>query len=381
MIHQKIEEISIGEIDNALRNCLSTICRNERFFQGVFPNQTAESGVYGENTSIQQLSGLWTGEMWLSFGLTSENCFREGAEKLLPYFSEYSLEMEKRSAENAGVLFSPSCVAAWKSVKNKSAHESALRAADALVANFRPKGQFIQMSGKDGGPHDYCFSLESLMALPLLFWARDETGRQEYRDVAKAHFNTVVNNCVTADGAVFGKFFMNPADGHPVAGSSDSEYTGQTVHAYMQAVALLGVALCYRYDRQNDSVNSFRRLFSFYVSRLPPDRIPYWDMNVQSGDDADRDSAAAAIAACALLQMSENYCSGVPDDETFTWRRTARCIMKVLSEKYAVRDYAKSNGLLYSGSVRNENQCTLRGDYFYLEALCRLRSSHFVNYW
>jgi len=144
---------------------------------------------------------------------------------------------------------------------------------------------------------------------------------------------------------------------------------------------MLGIALCYRYDRQGEYVQTFRRLFSFYTSRLPPDLVPYWDMNVLSGEDQERDTAAAAVTACALIQMSENYCAGVPDDETFLWRRTAKRIMKVLSDRYAVRDYAESNGLLYSGSVRNENQCTLRGDYFYLEALCRLRSPHFINCW
>ena len=381
MINQEIEEITLGEIDSALRICLSTIRRNVQQFRGTFLNQTAENGIYDESTSIQQLSGLWPGEMWLAFGLTSENSFRENADKLLPYFSGYAAEMKNGSVENAGFLFSPSCVHSWKSIKNKSAQKTALQAAGALAEYYRPKGQFIQMTGKNGQPCCYCFSLESLMSLPLLFWAGSEDTRQQYRDAAENHFNTVINNCITESGVVFEKFFMNPVDGQPVAGSSNSEYTGQSLQAYIQAEALLGIALCYRYNRQNDYIKSFRRLLSFFKSRLPPDMIPYWDMNIQSGDENSRDTAAAAIAACALIQMSENYCPDVSDDEPLSWSRNAKRIMKELTGRYAVRDSEKSNGLLYAGSTRSKKQCTLRGDYFYLEALCRLRSPHFINCW
>ncbi|MCK9169513.1 MAG: hypothetical protein M0P01_03790 [Treponema sp.] len=381
MIHQEIEEITLGEIDSALRICLSTMRRNVQQFRGTFLSQTAETGIYSGSTSIQQLSGLWPGEMWLAFGLTAESCFRESADKLLPYLSGYAAEMKNGSVENAGFLFSPSCVHSWKSIKNKSANETALQAAGALAGHYREKGQFIQMTGKNGEPCCYCFSLESLMSLPLLFWAGGENTCQKYRDIAENHLTTVITNCITEHGVVFEKFFMNPADGQPIAGSSDSEYTGQSLQAYIQAEALLGIALCYRYNREYNYIKSFRHLLSVFKSRLPLDMIPYWDMNIQSGDDNSRDTAAAAIAACALLQMSENYCSDVPDDETLSWRRNAKRIMKELTGRYAVCDTEKSNGLLYSGSTRNKNQCTLRGDYFYLEALCRLRSPHFINCW
>jgi unsaturated chondroitin disaccharide hydrolase len=382
MIDQKIKEISIGEIDNALRICMNVLRKNALQWNNSFEEQTADNGIYEGSDSIQQLSGLWAGELWLSFGLTAENCFRESAENLIPKFSEYaSVCKDAPSVENAGFLFSPSCVHAWKLVKNEEARNAALLAADVVASRFRTRGQFIQTAGEAGNPHQYVFTLEGLLNLPLLFWARDESSVQEYREIAKKHLRTILGNCMSSDGSVFEKFYVNPADGFPVAGSSDSEYTGQSLSAYIQAEALLGTALCYRYDRKEVYLQYFRRLLSFYKSCLPPDMIPYWDLNICTGEKDSRDTAAAAIAACALLQMSENYCADVSDDETLSWRRSAKRIVKMLIDRYAVCDYRDSNGLLYSGSVRNKNQCTLRGDYFYLEALCRLRSPHFINCW
>ena len=40
------------------------------------------------------------------------------------------------------------------------------------------------------------------------------------------------------------------------------------------------------------------------MEHLPSDLIPYWDFDFHDGSGEPRDSSAAAIAACGLLEMA-----------------------------------------------------------------------------
>ncbi|HAR94200.1 MAG TPA: glucoronyl hydrolase, partial [Faecalibacterium sp.] len=45
----------------------------------------------------------------------------------------------------------------------------------------------------------------------------------------------------------------------------------------------------------------FRKALAFYLSRLPEDMIPCWDMLFAPESGEPRDSSSAAIVACGLL--------------------------------------------------------------------------------
>ena len=63
----------------------------------------------------------------------------------------------------------------------------------------------------------------------------------------------------------------------------------------------------------------------------------------------------------------------------------AKKMMSSLSEKYTTVDYLQSNGIIkdgmYSRKHGHKSECTSWGDYFYLEALMRMKKSDWKIYW
>lgn len=127
------------------------------------------------------------------------------------------------------------------------------------------------------------------------------------------------------------------------------------------------------------------RLIIDCLMNLP---LLYWASEI-TGDEP-RDSSAAAIAACGMLEMSK-YLS---EEEAKKYTELAEKIAVTLAANYAVQDGKQSNGLLLHGvyaksspynpiskeEERGVDECVIWGDYFYMELLTRL-SKDWGLYW
>jgi unsaturated chondroitin disaccharide hydrolase len=115
--------------------------------------------------------------------------------------------------------------------------------------------------------------------------------------------------------------------------------------------------------------------------------VPYWDLEFKEGTEQPRDSSSASIAACGMLEMAKFLEGG----EKAYYNGLARKIMKSLYDNYAVKNHEKSNGLVLHSTYSNRSpyntcnhygvdECNTWGDYFYLEALTRLKKD-WKLYW
>jgi unsaturated chondroitin disaccharide hydrolase len=119
----------------------------------------------------------------------------------------------------------------------------------------------------------------------------------------------------------------------------------------------------------------------YFLRHLPDDRICYWDLCFTSGSEP-RDSSAAAIAACGLLELAEWLPEEDPDRRLY--EKAARGIVNELTTNYLARR-AGSNGVLehavYHMPKRiGVDESCIWGDYFYFEALVRL-GGRWTPYW
>jgi len=122
----------------------------------------------------------------------------------------------------------------------------------------------------------------------------------------------------------------------------------------------------------------FERVTHYFIDHLPEDSVPYWDLIFSDGSDEPRDTSAAVVAVCGILEMEKYY-----HNQEFL--DAAEKMMTSLSEKYTTVDYPQSNGIIkdgmYSRKHGHEPECTSWGDYFYLEALMRMKKSDWKIYW
>jgi unsaturated chondroitin disaccharide hydrolase len=89
----------------------------------------------------------------------------------------------------------------------------------------------------------------------------------------------------------------------------------------------------------------------------------------------ERDSSAAAVAVCGLLELAAAL--PVTDNDRRPFENAALHIAASLAKFYTTSALPQSTGLLLHGVYakpdgKGVDECTVFGDYFYLEALVRI---------
>ncbi|QQO10850.1 glycoside hydrolase family 88 protein [Breznakiella homolactica] len=381
-----IAEASGGDIAAALDACAGRVYANLPEFTYRFQPPASRNNFYYPIENTEWTTGFWTGEIWLAWEHSRREVLKYAALIQTEDFRDRIVRGIKVDHHDMGFLYSLSCVAAWKLTGNERAKETAVMAADKLVSRFHEKGRFIQAWGPLGARDNYRLIIDCLLNLPLLHWASEVTGNARYREVALAHAETCLRVILRPDNSAYHTFFFNPETGEPDHGATHQGYKDDSPWARGQAWGIYGTALSYRYTKNPEYLEVFRKMTEFYFDRLPADMVPYWDLYFTEGEEP-RDSSAAAITACGLLEMAEY----LEDEEAGLYRKLARQTVGSLIAGYAVRNDTESNGLLLHGTYAKNSpyntcenngvdECVSWGDYFFMEALTRL-SKDWTPYW
>ncbi|HOE07647.1 MAG TPA: glycoside hydrolase family 88 protein [Treponemataceae bacterium] len=396
--------ISHSELDTAFQYALKQVKKNIALFKGRCQNHTSVNNFYEPCDNNQWTCGFWPGQLWLCYEYSKEKIFIDAAGHLVESFLHRIENKIEVDHHDMGFLYTPSCTASWMLSNNTDAKKAALLASDQLLLRFQPKGGFLQAWGEMGKKENYRFIIDCLMNTPLLFWAAEETGRSNYADIAVTHIETCMKYSIREDGSTYHTFFMDSETGLPSHGATCQGYKDDSFWARGQAWAVYGTALAYRYTKNPAYLEKFKKVVSFYESKLPEDFIPYWDMIFTEGNTEPRDSSSAAIVSCGLLEMAsilEQEGRTLLDDpgdakkvlnEADRYKASAQRMVESLIKNYAVKDEDVSNGIVLHGTYSKKSpyntctpegvdECTTWGDYFYLEALTRLNKPEWKSYW
>lgn len=386
-LFEQMPVISEEEIKEALQFASGQVIRNLPEFTYQFQNAYSEDGFYKPIENDYWTTGFWTGEIWLSYEHTGDRRLKEAGEIQIDSFLKRIDQKINVDHHDMGFLYSPSCVAGYKLTGSKKGREAALKAADQLMGRFHPVGEFIQAWGSMDSQTDYRLIIDCLLNVPLLYWASEETGDSKYRDIAEKHVHTALSNVVREDYSTWHTFYFDIHTGAPDHGATCQGYRDGSAWARGQAWGIYGTALSYRYTGKPEYMETFKNVTRYYLEHLPQDMVPYWDLEFTDGDDQPRDSSSASIAACGLLEMVK-YMEG---EDATCYKKLAMQMLKSLYDKYAVKDPAVSNGLVLHSTYSNHSpyntcghygvdECNSWGDYFYMEALTRLKKD-WELYW
>ena len=380
-----VTSISKEKLQYALNEALKKIDRNLDVFTTVFPSHASVNNVYipEENVDGWQ-EGFWSGILWIAYELTGDEKYKNVAMMQIP---TYKHRLEKRLVvdhHDMGFLYVPSCVAAYKLTGDEEAKNTAIAAADNLMLRYHETGQFIQAWGPLGARENYRLIIDCLLNIPLFYWASEVTGDSKYEEAAYNHYKTTMANIIREDGSSFHTFYFDPETGEPVKGVTAQGAADDSCWARGQAWGIYGVMLTHMYKKNPDAIEYLKRFTDYFKKYLPDDYIPYWDLSFTEGDEP-RDSSAAAIAACGLIEAGYNMDDN--DEKKSEYMNLALTMMDSLIDSYLTKDIEESNGLLLH-AVYNRNsgngvdECNIWGDYFYMEALARLiKGKDFKAYW
>ncbi|MFP7761378.1 glycoside hydrolase family 88 protein [Marisediminicola sp. LYQ85] len=380
-------------LDRAITDALSTVRRNIATFGTQFPDDTTTDDRYllrpaGQGFALGANRGwtttFWTGLRWLAWELSGDDRFREAARVDTADFSRRVRAGEDLDTHDLGFLYSLTTVAAWRLDGDSDARDAGVLAADHLMRRFLEPAGIIQAWGDLQDPKQRGRTIiDSLMNMPLLTWATEQTGDGRYADAVRRHTVQLHDHILRDDDSTFHTFYWNAETGEALRGGTEQGAGDESCWARGQAWGLYGFAMNFRATGDPRLLDAARRCADYFVSRLPADRVPFWDLVFTDGADAPRDSSSGAIAVCGLFTLAEVE----TDPERAAWAvDTARAILGSLIANYTPEHPEDSDALLLHGvydlpkSV-GVDEGSLWGDYFYLEALTRASRPNWRGYW
>lgn len=363
-------------LDAALGRVTRKLDKNITAFGDSFPGEACEGGIWPRTKNVEWTTSFWTGQLWLAWEMTGKAHYREAAERTLPSFYERIEKRIETATHDLGFLYSLSCVSAWRLTGNETARQSALQAANALMERFNPTAKIIQAWGDLNDPEQQGrMIIDCNMNLPLLYWASEQTGDARYAQAATAHAEQAARYIVRPDASTYHTYYMDVKTGEPRFGNTHQGYSDSSCWSRGQAWGIYGFLLSYLHTGDKSMVELSRSLTHYFINRLPEDSVCHWDLALL-GTDAVRDSSAAAITVCGLLELVK----ALPtlDPHRAHYEEMALRIMQSLTDNYLAHDDETCEGLLkhsvyHMASGKGVDQCCSWGDYFYLEALMRLR--------
>lgn len=379
--------------DAAIAAALSTIRRNIATFADAYPDDTTVHDRYelrpaegaiplggnrGWTTSFR------TGMLWLAWELSGDDAFREAAQVDVADFERRVRAEEDLDTHDLGFLYTLSTVAAWRLVGDDAARATSLLAADHLMRRFLEPAGIIQAWGDLTDPAQRGRTIiDSLMNMPLLTWAYEQTGEERFADAVVRHTAQLREHILRDDDSTFHTFYWDAETGEPLRGGTEQGAADESCWARGQAWGIYGFAMNYAVTGDERVLEASRRCADYFLRHLPADEVPFWDLVYTDGSDAPRDSSAAAIAVCGLLELAKVETDAERGAE---WTARAHSILASLVDRYtparpedsdalilhSVYDLPKGNGV---------DEGTLWGDYFYLEALMRVARPEWRKYW
>lgn len=358
-----------GRLEDVRRRLETKLSSMRIRLHGKTPH-AAPDGVYDDTSLDWWTSGFWPGMLWIMYGLTGDQAWRDEAwswdERL-----ETCFLAESDLHHDVGFQFLPTAVLKYKLTGDRDARRRGLFAAQFLAGRFNPKGKFIRAWNEPTDSVGWSI-VDSTMNLSLLYWAADESGDPRFRHVADAHAETIVEHFVRPDGSVRHICVFDPETGQWRGALGGQGFGPDSAWSRGTAWALYGLANVFRYTGDTRFLDASKRVAHFFISALEPDRVPLWDFRVVPRDDQPRDSSAAAIAASGLIELA----ALVPTTERPIYANAARDILLSLTDRY-VDWNPDRDGVLLAGTghmpeKKNINVSLIYGDYYYVEAVAKL---------
>ncbi len=380
-------------IEAAIAAAVATVERNARALGAAYPGDTtvdnryhprSAEGAVPEGGNRGWTTSFRTGQLWLAWELTGDDVHRRAAEADVSDFGHRVRNEIDLDTHDLGFLYTLSTVAAYRLTGARSARSDALLAADHLLRRFLEPAGIIQAWGDLSDPLQRGRTIiDSLMNMPLLTWAAEQTGEERYSDAVRRHTAQLEQHILRPDDSTFHTFYWDAETGEPLRGATEQGAFDESCWARGQAWGVYGFAMNYAVTGDERLLVAARRCAGYFLRHLPADDVPFWDLVYTDGSDAPRDSSSAAIVVCGLLELARVESDAAQAAE---WAARAHAILASLIANYTPVTPEDADGLILHSVYDlpkdvGVDEATLWGDYFYLEALMRVSRPEWKKYW
>ncbi|MBQ9672482.1 MAG: glycoside hydrolase family 88 protein [Prevotella sp.] len=325
-------------------------------------------------------SGFWPGVLWMTY--ESEKTAAVPLDSLQKVAEGYTASLSFLASQPAydhdlGFLVINSFLKGYEATGNEQYKQTALAAADTLATLFNPTvGTILSWPRhvKDYGGHNTI--MDNMINLELLFWAAENGGSQNLKDIAISHADTTMRYHFRPNGSCYHVAVYDTLSGNFIKGVTHQGYSDESMWSRGQSWAIYGYTMVYRFTKEQRFLEHAQKVTDIYLKRLKEtsdDWVPLWDMDDPRGLQAPKDASTACVVASALLELQQY----VDADKAQTYRHAAKQMLTDLSsDKYQSRDrnvafLMHSTGHHPAGSEIDAS--IIYADYYYIEALLRLK--------
>lgn len=320
--------------------------------------------------------GFWPGVLWMDYAYTKdEDVKREAVNYTLPLAC---LATGKPYDHDLGFLIFLSYEKAYKATGEQKYKDVIIDTAHKLARLFNPKiGTILswprEAVGK-GRYQPYNTIIDNMINLEMLFWAADNGGGSNLRDIAVSHANTTMENHFRPDFTCYHVAIYDTLTGKFIKGRTNQGYSDSSVWSRGQAWAVYGYTMCYRMTKDSRYLDFAQKVTDAYLKLLPKDYVPYWDFRDPAIPNAPRDASAAAAVASGLLEL----CTYVNNEKQAEYYSAALRMLESLSSKKYQSGNENTAFLKHSTGnypINSQIDCSIiYADYYYMEALLRLKA-------
>lgn len=325
-------------------------------------------------------NGFWGGMMWLMYQKTCDKRYLEIAriseEKL-----DWCLKDFHGLHHDVGFMYLPTAVLDYRLTGNNDSMLRGIHAASVLAGRFNPVGGFIRAWNDHSDPNDDTRGLviiDSMMNIPLLYWASVVTGDPRYKHIAVIHADTVLRNFLRPDGSVCHIVEFDPETGERKGEAGGQGFGPGSSWCRGQAWGIYGFLLSYRYTMKKVYLDAAKKIAKYFLDNIPDDGLVPVDFK-QPEIPCWHDDSAAAIAACGLLQLA----SVAEEEERKRYLEGSERLLYALYENHC--DFSRNCDCILkkcTGAYHSQLHETsiIYGDYFFIEAIFNL-TENIVSTW
>lgn len=336
---------------------------------GAYPGRTPRARGQWVTTSAESwTSGFFPASLWLMAELTGERSWRAPATRAQRGLAG---QASNTATHDVGFILHTPYARAYRLTRRAAYRRVLLRGARSLASRFDPEVGATRSWGRE---HERPFKVivDNLMNLELLLWAARHGGSPQLRQIAVQHGLTTLRDHVRPDGSTFHLVEYDPDTGAVLRRGTRQGVADGSTWSRGQAWAVHGFATLYRETGDRRFLIGARRTADHWRARLPGGGVPPWDFDAPR--PAPPDSSAGAVAASGLLGLARVE----PDPErSQRYRRVAERTLRALSSRAYLDVEGESDSILLHGTPDGArgrfDQGLVYGDYYFLEALLRLR--------
>ncbi|HLJ90219.1 MAG TPA: DUF4861 family protein [Candidatus Angelobacter sp.] len=357
---------------------------------GFFTDGDNRTGEWKRHDGYFWTGSFWVGELWKMYAHTHEEKYRRWAE----LWNSRLLGAELRQNHDAGFLYYYSSVFGFQLTGSQELKESALKGAQRVSQLFNPTSHLVaswEVNGDDT-------IVDTMMNLQILWWASEQTGDPQWRELGRQHAARTAEWFVRPDGSVIQSVHYNPGDGRQhlelhggtlrnasvdlpnssAPGSMLFYHTHQglasgTTWSRGAAWALYGLSQAYTATHDAHLLSTAENIADYILRELPEDGVPWFDFDDEGVHYRNRDTSAAALAAGGLLKLSRQT---KDKKKAATYLEQSKRITQSLIDRYLTpvekADSSPPGVLRHGCGTRPADGMLIYGQYYLLETLLAL---------